>query len=121
RRAGRTPSGRITLLSFTARPHGRNQRGARQLLEKIYATCGEVGERDFICLAGACDDVIPPVASSRRTGKGELRAWRARTPGRPPRAPPPGSACAQRIAAWRNHIAASSPDFQPPFHGLAGF
>src|SRR5947208_9318529 len=49
RRAGRTPSGRITLLSFTARPHGRNQRGARQLLEKIYATCGEVGERDFIC------------------------------------------------------------------------
>src|SRR5437870_11909396 len=49
RRAGRTPSGRITLLSFTARPHGRNQRGARQLLEKIYATCGEVGERDSIC------------------------------------------------------------------------
>src|SRR5204862_617995 len=53
RRAGRTRSGRIPLLSFTARPHGRNQRGARQLLEKIYATCGEVGERDSICLSHA--------------------------------------------------------------------
>ena len=48
RRAGRRRSARIPALSFTARPYGRNQRGARQLLEKIYATCGEVGERDSI-------------------------------------------------------------------------
>src|SRR5438132_13461867 len=46
-------------LSLTARPHGRNQRGARQLLEKIYATCGEVGERDSILSAATYAPTFP--------------------------------------------------------------